>query len=179
MPLLLRARRRLSWLSVNVLLNIAAASVIAMHQDTLEAVIALAVFLPIISDMSGCSGNQAVAVSIREMTMGLIQPRDALRVWAQEVGVGLINGVALGVLIAAAAWLWKGNLYFGLVVGAALALNTLVAVSIGGVVPLLLRRFKFDPALASGPVLTTATDMCGFFLTLVFAGAALSHLGSM
>lgn len=152
MPLLLRARRRLSWLSVNVLLNIAAAGVIAMHQDTLEAVIALAVFLPIISDMSGCSGNQAVAVSIREMTMGLIQPRDALRVWAQEVGV---------------------------VVGAALALNTVVAVSIGGVVPLLLRRLEFDPALASGPVLTTATDMCGFLFTLVFAGAALSHLGSM
>ena len=179
MPLLRRARRRLSWLSVNVLLNIAAASVIAMHQDTLEAVIALAVFLPIISDMSGCSGNQAVAVSIREMTMGLIQPRDALRVWIKEIGVGLINGIVLGVLIASAAWLWKGNLYFGLVVGAALALNTLVAVSIGGVVPLLLRRFRFDPALASGPVLTTATDMCGFFLTLAFAGAALSHLKSM
>jgi magnesium transporter len=70
MPLLLRSRRRLAWLSTNIVLNIVAASVIAMHQDTLEAVIALAVFLPIISDMSGCSGNQAVAVTMRELTLG-------------------------------------------------------------------------------------------------------------
>ena len=74
MPMLTRSRRRLSWLSVNILLNIAAASVIAFYQDTLAAVIALAVFLPIISDMSGCSGNQAVAVSIRELTLGLVKP---------------------------------------------------------------------------------------------------------
>lgn len=176
MPLLQRARRRLSWLSANIILNILAASVIAVYQETLEAVIALAVFLPIISDMSGCSGNQAVAVSIRELTMGLIEPRDALRVWLKEIGVGLINGIVLGVLIAAAAWLWKGNLVLGAVVGGALALNTMVAVSIGGVVPLLLRRFQLDPALASGPLLTTVTDMCGFFFTLAFAGAVLSRL---
>ena len=69
MPTITRSKRRLSWLSINILLNIAAASVIALYQDTLQAVIALAVFLPIISDMSGCSGNQAVAVSIREITL--------------------------------------------------------------------------------------------------------------
>ena len=74
MPLMLRARRTLAWLSINVLLNIAAASVIAFYQETLSQVIALAVFLPIISDMSGCSGNQAVAVSIRELSLGLVNP---------------------------------------------------------------------------------------------------------
>jgi magnesium transporter len=179
MPLLLRSRRRLAWLSVNILLNIMAASVIAMQQDTLEAAIALAVFLPIISDMSGCSGNQAVAVSIRELTLGLIEPRDIVRVWLKEIGVGAINGVVLGALIGLAAWLWKANVYLGLVVGGALAINTVVAVSIGGTIPLLLRRFGFDSALASGPVLTTVTDMCGFFLTLSFAAAALSHLAGM
>ncbi len=176
MPLLLRSRRRLSWLSVNILLNIMAASVIALHQDTLEAVIALAVFLPIISDMSGCSGNQAVAVSMRELTLGVVRPTEVVRTVLKEISVGIINGLALGVLIGLVAFLWKSNFYLGLVVGGALMLNTIIAVSIGGAVPLLLKRMKVDPALAAGPILTTITDMCGFFIVLTLASAMLSRL---
>lgn len=170
MPVLLRAKRRLSWLSVNILLNIAAASVIAVYQDTLSAVIALAVFLPIISDMSGCSGNQAVAVSLRELSLGVVRPFELARVWLQEISVGVINGLVLGTLIGLAAWIWQGDMYLGIVVGAALMINTLVAVSLGGTIPLFLKRMKVDPALASGPILTTVTDMFGFFLALTFAG---------
>jgi len=176
MPLFIRSRRRLGWLSVNIVLNIIAASVIAMYQETLAAVIALAVFLPIISDMSGCSGNQAVAVTMRELTLGLVRPTELARVWLKEASVGVINGVVLGFLVATAAWLWKGNPFLGLVVGGAMAANTLVAVSIGGTVPLVLRRLNMDPALASGPILTTITDMCGFFLILSFAAAMLPLL---
>jgi magnesium transporter len=139
-------------------------------------VIALAVFLPIISDMSGCSGNQAVAVSMRELSLGLVRPLDAFRVWLKEIGVGLINGLVLGLLLGTAAWIWKGNTALGLVVATAMALNTVVAVSIGGTVPLLLKRLKFDPALASGPILTTITDMCGFFFVLSFATLMLAKL---
>jgi magnesium transporter len=176
MPVLRRSARRLSWLTVNVVLNLIAASVIAVYQETLTAVIALAVFLPIISDMSGCSGNQAVAVSIRELTLGLVRPIDAVRVWLKEISVGILNGAVLGVLVAAAAWLWKGNPALGAVVGGAMAVNTIVAVSIGGVVPLALKRASVDPALASGPILTTVTDMCGFFLLLSLATAFLPYL---
>ncbi len=176
MPTLLRSRRRLSWLSVNILLNIVAASVIALYQDTLARVIALAVFLPIISDMSGCSGNQAVAVSLRELSLGVVKPFEVLYVAAKEAAVGLINGLVLGILVAAAAWLYAGNAWLGLVVGGALAINTVVAVFIGGTVPLLLRRRGMDPALASGPILTTITDMCGFFLALSFASLLLARL---
>lgn len=176
MPLHRRARRRLSWLSVNVLLNVMAASVVVAYQDTIEAVIALAVFLPILSDMSGCSGNQAVAVSMRELTLGIVKPRDVFHVWRKELAVGLINGLALGCLLGLAAWLWKGNAVLGAVIGTAMALNTLVAVSIGGAVPLLLKRFRMDPALASGPILTTLTDMFGFLLVLSFAAAMLDSL---
>jgi magnesium transporter len=176
MPVLIRSRRRLAWLSVNIGLNILAASIIAAYEDTLTAVIALAVFLPIVSDMSGCSGNQAVAVSMRELTLGAALPKDVLRVWRKEAVVGLINGIALGMLLGAAAWAWKGNLVLGLVVGGALAANTIVAVSIGGTVPLLLRRLNFDPAVASGPLLTTVTDMCGFFLLLSIASQVLPSL---
>jgi magnesium transporter len=176
MPLWRRSSRRLSWLSINILLNIVAASVIAMYQETLASAIALAVFLPIISDMSGCSGNQAVAVSMRELSLGLIKPFEALRVWLKEISVGMVNGIALGVLLGLAAWFWKGNAALSLVVASAMALNTLVAVSIGGTVPLLLKRLKFDPALASGPILTTITDMCGFFFVLSLATLMLVHL---
>jgi len=176
LPLLTRTRRRLSWLSVNIGLNIIAASVIALYEDTLSAVIALAVFLPIVSDMSGCSGNQAVAVSMRELSLGIVKPYEILRVWLKEASVGVINGAVLGTLIATAAWLWKGNAYLGLVVGLALAANTLVAVSIGGTVPLALKRIGVDPAIASGPLLTTVTDMCGFFLVLSLATLMLPML---
>lgn len=176
MPVLLRARRRLSWLSINIVLNMIAASVIALYQDTLASVIALAVFLPIISDMSGCSGSQAAAVSMRELTLGLIKPAELVRVWVKEASVGILNGLALGILVAALAFLWKGNPFLGLVVGTALALNTLLAVVMGGSIPLLLKRFHADPALAAGPILTTITDMCGFFLVLSLATWLLPYL---
>jgi len=176
MPILLRSRRRLSWLSVNILLNILAASIIAIYTDTLQAVIALAVFLPVISDMSGCSGNQAVAVSLRELALGVVRPFEIFRVWVQEVSVGIINGIALGLLIGLVAWLWQGNIYLGLVVSAALAINTVVAVSLGGILPLFLKKMKVDPALASGPILTTVTDMFGFFLVLSLAGLMMNYL---
>ncbi|MBT8077791.1 MAG: magnesium transporter [Gammaproteobacteria bacterium] len=176
MPVLVRSKRRLAWLSINIGLNILAASIIAMYEDTLTAVIALAVFLPIVSDMSGCSGNQAVAVSMRELTLGAALPEDVMRVWRKEAIVGMINGIALGALLGIAAWAWKGNPILGLVVGAALAANTIVAVSIGGTVPLILRRLKLDPAVASGPLLTTVTDMCGFFLLLSLASLVLPML---
>ena len=176
MPLLERSWHRLSWLSINIVLNVAAASVIAVYQDTIQAAITLALFLPIISDMSGCSGNQAVAVSLRELTLDLVRPYEVLRVLWQEIGVGIINGTLLGALLGTLAWLWKGNPYLGLVVGGALALNTVLAVALGGAVPLILRHMKKDPAIASGPILTTVTDMCGFFLLLSFATALLPRL---
>jgi magnesium transporter len=177
MPLMARSLRRLGWLSINIVLNVMAAAVIAFYQDTVAAVVALAVFLPIISDMSGCSGNQAVAVSLRELTLGLVRPYEVLRVLAKEVGVGVVNGIVLGGLLAGVALAWQGNPYLGLVVGGALAANTVVAVAIGGAVPLILRRLGYDPALASGPILTTVTDTSGFFLVLSLATASLPLLG--
>lgn len=176
MPLLVRSGRRLSWLSLNIVLNIIAASVIAMYQDTLAAAIALAVFLPMVSDMSGCSGNQAVAVSMRELSLGLVRPVELLWVLTKEAGVGIINGVSLGCLLGAVAYIWKGNAFLGLVVGGAMALNTIVAVLLGGMIPLVLKRMKLDPALVSSPLLTTVTDMCGFFFVLSFASLVLDKL---
>ncbi|MCP4982737.1 MAG: magnesium transporter, partial [Gammaproteobacteria bacterium] len=169
MPTLLRSRRRLAWLSSNIVLNIVAASVISAYEETLAAVIAIAVFLPMVSDMSGCSGNQAVGVSMRELSLGLTRPVDLFHVLKKELGVGVINGIVLGILIGIVAWVWKDNAFLGLVIGLALASNTILAVSIGGTVPLILKNFGVDPAVASGPLLTTVTDMAGFFLVLSLA----------
>lgn len=176
MPLRTRSVRRLSVLMVNVGLNIISASVIAAYQDTLAAVIALAVFLPIISDLSGCAGNQAIAVSIRELYLGLVKPHELFRVLIKELGVGILNGIMLGILLGFVAAIWKGNLFLGVVIGSAMSLNTLLAVGMGGTIPLVLKRLNIDPAIASSSILTTVTDVCGFFLVLSFATLALSHL---
>lgn len=178
MPTFLRSKRRLAWLSSNIVLNIIAASVISAYEETLMAVIAIAVFLPMVSDMSGCSGNQAVGVSMRELSLGLTRPADLFHVLRKELGVGIINGIALGILIGIVAWVWKDNAYLGIVIGLALAINTLVAVSIGGTVPLILKNFGIDPAVASGPLLTTVTDMMGFFLVLSLATLFMPQLMS-
>jgi magnesium transporter len=176
MPLWPRVTRRLSWLTGNIVLNIAAAAVVAFYQDTLAQVIALAVFLPIISDMSGNAGIQAIAVSLREMTLGVLKPSEVFWVFMKELAVGVINGIVLGVLVAIGAFLWKGNPYLGLVVGSALTLNTVLAAVVGGTLPMIFKRMKIDPALASGPILTTITDMCGFFFVLSFASLLLPKL---
>ena len=129
-----------------------------------------------VSDLSGCSGNQAVGVSMRELALGLTKPSDLFHVLRKELSVGIINGIVLGILIGIVAWVWKDNMYLGLVIGLALAVNTLIAVAIGGSVPLILKRFGVDPAVASGPLLTTVTDMAGFFLVLSLATMFMSDL---
>ena len=87
--------------------------------------------------------------------------------------------MVLGILIGLAAYIWKGNVYLGMVVGGALMINTIVAVSLGGTLPLALKKVGYDPALASGPILTTITDMFGFFLALTFATLLLSQISNL
>ena len=176
MPILRRSRSRLTWLSLNIVLNVLAASVIAYYQETLSKVIALAIFLPMISDMSGCSGSQAVAVSMRELSLGLLEPYELLRVWLKEMSVGILNGLAIGGLLGSIAWAFSGNIWLFFVIFITLAINTVIAVIIGGSLPLILKRCNVDPALASGPILTTITDMLGFFLVLSIATLMLPKL---
>lgn len=173
MPLAGRLARRLAWLAVSAGLNLLSASVVGLYQETLAAAITLAVFLPVISGMGGNSGNQSLAVSIREMSLGLVRPGDLSWVLAREIGIGVACGAALGLLLGGVALAWTGSTPVALAVGAAMALSTVAAVCLGGVLPLALQRLGVDPALASGPILTTATDACAFFLALSFAAALL------
>ncbi len=176
MPWRLRLGRRLTWLGISLGLSLLSASIIGLYEDTLAAAIALAAFLPVISGMGGNSGNQALAVSVRELTLGLIQPREFWWVLRKEAGIGAINGLLLGAVLGGLAMAWKGNPYLGLVVGAAITLNTLVAACLGGIVPLALRSLDLDPAVAAAPVLMTFNDMCGFFFALSLAHVLLHQL---
>jgi len=174
MPLIERTSRRISWLFINMGLSMLAASVVLGHQETVNRLFALVFFMPIICNMSGCSGNQAVAVSIRELALGIIKPQDYFHVWLKEIYVGLLNGLILGCsmgLVSIA--FWNETPYLGLIVGLAFTLNTLVAVSLGGLIPLALRYFNVDPALGAPPILTTLTDMCGFTFVLGLARIAM------
>jgi magnesium transporter len=175
MPLLNRVGGRLAWLATTLLLSFSAASVVGLFQNTLSEFIALAVFLPVISGMSGNAGNQAIAVSMRELSLGLIKPHEIIWVLTKEAAVGAINGLALGIALTLVALLWKGNLYLGLVVGGAQSLSILLAACLGGIVPMFLKRLGFDPAVASAPLLTTITDAAGFFLTLGLASIWLTN----
>ena len=169
-----RVMRRVPWLAVSLLLSLIAASVIGWYQETLTTAIALAVFLPVISGMGGNSGNQALAVSIRELSLGLIQPQEFIWVIAKEASVGATNGLLLGLAVATVCFGWQRNFRLSFVVGAAVTLNMLVAACLGGIVPLLLKRWRLDPALASGPVLSAVNDLCGFLFALVLADLLLT-----
>jgi magnesium transporter len=169
MPWAGRVLRRAPWLIISLLLSLVAASVIGWYQETLAAAIALTVFLPVISGMGGNSGNQALAVSIRELSLGLVQPQEFLWVVLKEASVGLTNGLLLGLGVGALCFVWQQSLRLSFVVGTAITLNTLVAACLGGILPLLLKKWRLDPALASGPVLAAVNDLCGFLFALVLA----------
>jgi magnesium transporter len=176
LPTRVRTLRRLSFLILKIGLNLVSASVIGAYSDTLSSVVALALFLPIISDMGGVSGNQALAVSIRELTLGLIKPKDYWLVFWNEARLGVWLGVFIGAILGSVAALWQKNIILGVVVGAALTLNTILSVCVGGMVPLILRRFRIDPALASSGILTFVTDACGFFFILALATQFLKQI---
>ena len=177
MPLGPRAVRRLAYLLPNILLMVVSISVIAAFERTvLKEVIALAIFLPLVAGVAGGAANQALAVSIREMSLGLTKPADLGRVFAQELKVGLINGVVLGVAVFLVALAMRGNVNIALVVGGAIPLTIVVSVVLGGTGPLILRRINVDPAMACAPIVSTLIDFVGFFLVLGLAWLALDAL---
>lgn len=159
-------RRRLPWMGANVFLNLGAVAVIASFEDTIMQVAILAAFLPMITDMGGNVGIQALSVAIRSIALGEVQVRDYLRATQKELVIGLVNGAALGTLFALLAYFLQGNPWLGLVAGIALAVNVLLAGVIGGTLPFLIKRMGKDPAMMTGPVLTTITDITGVTIYL-------------
>ncbi|MAX26243.1 MAG: magnesium transporter [Phycisphaeraceae bacterium] len=169
MPTGLRAVRRLAFLLPVFMLSLASASVIGLFEETIKDVTVLAMFLPLVAGLSGCSGNQAVAVSVRELALGLATKGDVMRVLVKELAVGLTLGLVMGSVLFGIAYLWSGDTHVAMAVGMAVPMTIMLAVCLGGVVPLILTAIKLDPAMASGPLVTTMTDFCSFFSVLMIA----------
>jgi magnesium transporter len=163
------AKGRFTWLFVNLLTAILASGVIAMFENALKNMVALAVLMPIVASMGGNAGTQSMTVAVRALATREIDRANAMRVVRRELIVGVLNGLAFAVIMAAVAMAWYGPAQIGLVIGLAIVV-TLAAAALGGVViPILLERFGVDPAVASGPLVTTVTDVVGFFAFLGIA----------
>lgn len=157
---------RLPWMAANIFLNLGAVSIIASFEETIAAVAILAAFLPMITDMGGNVGIQALSVSIRSIALGEVRIRDYWLAARKEVAIGLVNGLALGALFGLVAYLLEGNFVIAIVAATALAMNVLVAGVVGGTIPFLIKRLGRDPAMMTGPVLTTITDITGVSIYL-------------
>ena len=175
-PLTNSLRRRLPWLYINLATAFLAAVMVSLFEDTITKVVALAVFLPVVASQGGIGGTQTVTLVVRSMALGEVPRRLGLRLLARELALGLIHGVALGIVVGFVAYLWKGNFTLGLVLGLAMLGNMLVAGMFGAGVPLLLRHLKMDPAVSSAVFVTTFTDVIGFVLFLGLAAAFIDHL---
>ncbi|MBF6022649.1 magnesium transporter [Lysobacter niastensis] len=162
-------RRRLIWLSINLATAFLAASVVGEFAGTIDKLVALAVLMPIVAGMGGNAGTQVLALMVRGLALGQVGASNVRTLLWKEVRVALLNGLALGSLLAVIVMLWFHNIGLSLVIATALTLNLLSAAMAGVLVPLTLKRFGFDPALASSIFLTTVTDVMGFFTFLGLA----------
>ncbi|HEY7598373.1 MAG TPA: magnesium transporter, partial [Candidatus Limnocylindrales bacterium] len=168
------AKSRLPWLVANLATALVSAVVIRQFTGSIEKMVALAVLMPIVASMGGNAGTQTMTVTVRALATRDLSDANALRVVRRELMVGVLNGVALAVVLGAIAALWFNVTDLGLVIGLAL-LCVLTAAALGGIViPLVLVRLGVDPALASGPFVTTVTDVVGF---LSFLGIATAWFG--
>jgi len=163
------APRRTVWLAVNLITAVLAAAVISAFQSTIEKVVALAVLMPIVASMGGIAGTQSLTVLIRAMAMGQVNNRTELWLVRREVFVAVLNGLLWSVVIAAMAVYWFEDIILGGIIAAAIMINLLTAGLAGAALPILLERLNIDPALAGGVVLTTITDVVGFFAFLGLA----------
>jgi magnesium transporter len=162
-------RKRLPWLQFNLVTAALAASVVALFEDTIAQVTALAVLMPVVAGESGNAGQQALAVTMRGLALREISARHLPRVVFKEAGAGLLNGAAVAAVAGLGVYLWSGSAVLMAIIGIAMVTSILIAVASGALIPITLARLGFDPAQASSIFLTTVTDVIGF---LSFLGIA-------
>jgi len=168
-PVLRSTRRRAIWLGVNLGTAFLASWVIGLFEDTLQRFVALAVLMPIVASMGGIAGSQTLTLVIRGLALGQVGGGNVRSLLVKEISIGLLNGLIWAVVVGLVAFAWFRDVELGLVIGSAMVLNLFCAALTGVTIPLVLRRFGVDPALAGGMVLTTFTDVVGF---LAFLGLA-------
>ncbi|WP_419768152.1 magnesium transporter [Arcobacter sp.] len=162
-------KSRAIWLGVNLLTAIAASIVIGMFDATIQSLVALAVLMPIVASMGGNAGTQTLTVTVRQMALGDIENEDAKKTIIKEVIISLVNGLLFAGVIGVIAYLWFKLPLLGLVIAMSMVINLISAGFFGAVIPLTLQKLKIDPAIGSTVLLTTVTDVVGFFSFLGLA----------
>jgi magnesium transporter len=162
-------KHRFTWLLANLATAILASAVISLFEATIEQMVALAVLMPIVASMGGNAGTQTMTVAVRALATQELGTVNALRVIGRETAVGLLNGLLFALIMGAIAFYWFGSSTLGLVIGAAMIINLLVAALAGILIPLGLYSVRLDPAIASGVFVTMCTDVVGFFAFLGLA----------
>jgi magnesium transporter len=175
-PVSLSVRRRLPWLYLSTLTALFASWVISNFQDLFEQVAVLAVFQSVVAGMGGTTATQSLAMIVRAIALGEITVREAWEPLLKQTLTGLIQGVAVGTVAGLGVWIWQGNPFLGLILGLALIGNMIIAVIVGTLIPLFLKAFRLDPALASAVLVTAVTDSAGFALFLGLASLFLPRL---
>ncbi|MDO8527987.1 MAG: magnesium transporter [Deltaproteobacteria bacterium] len=175
-PWLKTVRKRLAWMSINLFTAFLAAWVVGLFQESISKVVALAIFMPVVAGMGGNGGTQALTVMTRALALGEVSGREVWRAMGKEIFVGGSVGLFTGFVTGLIAWMWKGNFYLGLVLWLAMMLNMMIAGFAGSIIPMTLRAFRLDPALGSGVIVTTFTDVCGFMSFLGLATLFLKYL---
>lgn len=168
-PICFSLRKRLPWLHVNLATAFLAAAVVGLFEEIIAQITVLAVFLPVVAGQGGNAGAQSLAVVMRGLVMREIPPGKVRKMILKETWIGVLNGLLIGLVVGVAAWLWKGNLFLGVVIGLAMVVNLIAAGFAGALIPLALKAVGRDPAQSSSIILTTITDIVGFFAFLGFA----------
>ncbi len=169
-------RKRLPWLIVNLATAFSAASVVALFAATIDKVVALAVFMPVVAGMGGNAATQTLTVIVRGIALGELTWSNSRKALFKEAAVGIGNGAACGLIGGVVVWLFSGDPFLAGILAMAMVINMFVAATAGTVIPLALRAMKVDPALASAVFITTLTDVFGFFSFLGLATWMLKYL---
>jgi magnesium transporter len=168
-PISKSLKTRLPWLHVNLATAFMAAFVVAIFEDIIAKITILAVFLPVVAGQGGNAGAQSLAIVMRGLVMREIPKNKAKKLILKETWIGVINGVVIGIVTGLVAWFWQGNPYLGIVIGLGMVVNLTVAGLSGAIIPLTMKKLHLDPAQCSSIILTTVTDVMGFFAFLGFA----------
>ncbi|WP_026574175.1 magnesium transporter [Bacillus sp. UNC438CL73TsuS30] len=170
------AARRLPWLILLLFIGLISGRIISSFEDTLKQVVALAFFMPMIAGMTGNTGTQSLAVVVRGLISHDIDRGVVTRLIAREFGVGITIGVTCAMLISIIAYIWQGNMILGAVVGCSLFFTLIIGTLAGTIIPLILYRFNVDPAVASGPLITTLNDIFSLMTYFGIASMFLHYL---
>src|SRR5699024_8938950 len=168
------AKKRLPWLIILLFLGMLTASLIDRFEEALGKVPLLAIFIPLIAGMAGNTGTQSLAVAVRGLATGGFGKQGKAKLMLRETTTGLITGAVCGIVVTGIIYFWKDELYMGMLVGGSLLVTLTVATLSGSIIPLIMDRLKIDPAVASGPFITTINDITS---TMIYFGFATVFLG--